>query len=107
MRLRKYEPFKELSIPPNKAVLVKVPKGKYLLPIGKADVLREGRAVTLVAWGTQVHVMLEVADMVAERLGADCEVIDLQSILPWDEEAVAKSVAKTGRLLITHEGLPA
>ena len=49
-----------------------------------------GKDVTLVAWGAQVHVMLEVAELAAKE-GADCEVIDLRTILPWDEEAVCKA----------------
>lgn len=49
-----------------------------------------GNAVTLVGWGTQVHVLLEVADLVQEKLGVSCEVIDLVSILPWDAELVCE-----------------
>ena len=44
----------------------------------------------MVGWGTQVHVLLEVAEMAKEKLGADCEVIDLRTILPWDIETVAE-----------------
>jgi len=51
---------------------------------------RAGDAVTLVGWGTQVHVLLEVADLVQEKLNVSCEVIDLVSILPWDAELVCK-----------------
>jgi len=51
---------------------------------------RVGDAVTLVGWGTQVHVLLEVADLVQEKLNVSCEVIDLVSILPWDAELVCK-----------------
>ncbi|CAH0407464.1 unnamed protein product [Chilo suppressalis] len=80
-----------------------VPVDDYTLPIGKAQVLREGDAATLIAWGTQVHVLLEVADMAKEKLGVNVEVIDLMSILPWDEETVCNSVKKTGRCLISHE----
>ncbi|XP_059047766.1 2-oxoisovalerate dehydrogenase subunit beta, mitochondrial [Achroia grisella] len=80
-----------------------VPVEDYTLPLGRAQVLREGDAVTLVAWGTQIHVLLEVAQMAEEKLGVRCEVIDLQSILPWDEETVCNSVKKTGRCLIAHE----
>lgn len=54
--------------------------------------LHIGDAVTLVGWGTQVHVLLEVADLVQEELGASCEVIDLISILPWDTELVCKVI---------------
>lgn len=52
-----------------------------------------GDVVTLVGWGTQVHVLLEVADLVQEELGASCEVIDLVSILPWDTELVCKVIS--------------
>ncbi|XP_013184538.1 2-oxoisovalerate dehydrogenase subunit beta, mitochondrial [Amyelois transitella] len=80
-----------------------VPTGDYTLPLGKAQVLRTGDAATLVGWGTQVHVLLEVARMADEKLGVKCDVIDLQSILPWDEETVCNSVKKTGRCLVAHE----
>ncbi|XP_024942748.1 2-oxoisovalerate dehydrogenase subunit beta, mitochondrial isoform X2 [Cephus cinctus] len=80
-----------------------VPLAHYKTPIGKAEVLREGDAVTLVGWGTQVHVLREVADLAQEKLDVSCEVIDLVSILPWDMEAVCKSVKKTGRVVIAHE----
>ncbi|XP_012163636.2 2-oxoisovalerate dehydrogenase subunit beta, mitochondrial isoform X1 [Bombus terrestris] len=80
-----------------------VPTAHYKIEIGKAEVVREGDVVTLVGWGTQVHVLLEVADLVQEELGASCEVIDLVSILPWDTELVCKSVKKTGRVVIAHE----
>ncbi|XP_004922925.1 2-oxoisovalerate dehydrogenase subunit beta, mitochondrial [Bombyx mori] len=80
-----------------------VPVEDYTLPLGKAQTLRVGAAATLVGWGTQVHVLLEVADMARDKLGVSCDVIDLQSILPWDEETVCNSVKKTGRCLISHE----
>jgi len=80
-----------------------VPIGDYVVPIGKAEIVRQGSDLTMVAWGTQLHVLLEVADMVEKELGIKAEVIDLQSILPWDEDAVVKSVEKTGRLLVSHE----
>lgn len=57
---------------------------------------RVGDAVTLVGWGTQVHVLLEVADLVQKKLDVSCEVIDLISILPWDAELVCK-VGNNGR----------
>ncbi|XP_017893116.1 2-oxoisovalerate dehydrogenase subunit beta, mitochondrial [Ceratina calcarata] len=80
-----------------------VPTAHYTIEIGKAEVVREGDAATLVGWGTQVHVLLEVADLVQEELGASCEVIDLVSILPWDAELVCKSAKKTGRVVVAHE----
>lgn len=62
-----------------------------------------GKDVTLVAWGAQVHVMLEVAELAAKEggLGADCEVIDLRTILPWDEDTVCK-VLYSSLLYCTH-----
>jgi len=86
-----------------RAAVEEVPSGDYMLPIGKADILRKGDRVTLIGWGTQIHVLLEVAQMVKEQLQVDCEVIDLVSILPWDKEAVCESAQKTGRVLIAHE----
>ncbi|KAL2711706.1 hypothetical protein V1478_018727 [Vespula squamosa] len=59
--------------------------------------------VTLIGWGTQVHILLETADIVEDKLGASCEVIDLLSIIPWDVELVCKSVKKTGRVVVAHE----
>lgn len=80
-----------------------VPVGDYVLPIGKADTVVEGKDVTLVAWGTQVHVALEAARWAKEKLGVSVEVIDLQTIQPWDEDHIVESVKKTGRLIVTHE----
>ncbi|XP_013172379.1 PREDICTED: 2-oxoisovalerate dehydrogenase subunit beta, mitochondrial isoform X2 [Papilio xuthus] len=80
-----------------------VPVEDYTLPLGKAQLLREGTSATLVGWGTQVHVLLEVAQMAEDQLGLTVDVIDLQSILPWDEDTVCNSVKKTGRCLIAHE----
>ncbi|XP_043366489.1 2-oxoisovalerate dehydrogenase subunit beta, mitochondrial isoform X2 [Dermochelys coriacea] len=86
-----------------RAAVEQVPVEPYYIPLSQAEVLQEGSDVTLVAWGTQVHVIREVATMAQEKLGVSCEVIDLKTILPWDTEAVCKSVVKTGRLLISHE----
>ncbi|KAJ8314650.1 hypothetical protein KUTeg_006800 [Tegillarca granosa] len=80
-----------------------VPTGDYELPLSSAEVLIEGDDVTLVGWGTQVHVLRDVVTMAQEKLNVSCELIDLRTILPWDLETVAKSVVKTGRLLIAHE----
>ena len=65
---------------------------------------REPRLIFLsLGWGTQVHVLREVAQLAQEKLGVSCEVIDLVSILPWDEETVFESAKKTGRVIVTHE----
>jgi 2-oxoisovalerate dehydrogenase E1 component beta subunit len=85
-----------------RASVGEVPEDDYQLPLGKADVIKLGSDITLLAWGAQVEI-IEKAAVMAEEQGISCEVIDLQSILPWDIESVCSSVEKTGRLLINHE----
>jgi 2-oxoisovalerate dehydrogenase E1 component beta subunit len=58
------------------------------LPLSKAEVIKEGSDITIVAWGTQVHVAKEVAQMAQEQLNISCEVIDLVTIVPWDFETI-------------------
>ena len=76
-----------------------VPEGHYTIPLGKAATVRAGEAVTILAYGTMVHVALGVV----EERGIDAEVIDLRSIVPVDIAAIEASVRKTGRCLIVHE----
>ena len=76
-----------------------VPEGHYRVPLGHARIVREGEAVTVLAYGTMVHVAREVA----ERQGIDAEVIDLRTLIPLDIATVEKSVNKTGKCLIVHE----
>ncbi|CAF3458071.1 unnamed protein product [Rotaria sp. Silwood1] len=79
-----------------------VPIKEYTIPLSKAQIIHEGSDVTLVSWGTQVHVLREVAQMAAKE-NISCELIDLRTILPWDVDTICQSVSKTGRLLISHE----
>ena len=76
-----------------------VPEGRYTVPLGKAAVVREGQAVTILTYGTMVHVALPAA----QETGIDAEVVDLRSLLPLDEEAIEASVKKTGRCVVVHE----
>lgn len=85
--------------PWSKHELGEVPEGHYTIPIGKADIRREGSAVTVITYGTMVHVALAAAD----DTGIDAEVIDLRSLMPLDLDAIVKSVAKTGRCVVVHE----
>jgi len=80
----------------------KMPSREETLPLGKANIVREGTDVTLVGYGMMIFMAVEVAEKLA-REGISVEVIDLRTIVPFDEEAVAKSVRKTGKLLIAHE----
>ena len=74
------------------------------IPIGTAKVLREGADVTIVTWSAMCLRAMEAAAQL-EGLGIDAEVVDLRSLWPWDRDAVAESVAKTGRLLVVHEAV--
>ncbi|HVL48271.1 MAG TPA: alpha-ketoacid dehydrogenase subunit beta [Candidatus Thermoplasmatota archaeon] len=85
-----------------RAMKAEVPDGAYTVPIGKAATAREGQDVTLLAYGAMLHISLEAAKE-AEAEGISCEVVDLRSLVPLDEEAVLKSVRKTGRAVIVHE----
>jgi 2-oxoisovalerate dehydrogenase E1 component beta subunit len=79
-----------------------VPDDEYTLPIGQADVKREGANVTVVSYGMMLHYCLEAAEMVSEQ-GIDVEVVDLRTLNPMDNETILESVKKTGKLLIVHE----
>ena len=79
-----------------------VPEEDYQLPLGKADLVKEGSDITLLAWGAQMEIIEKAAEM-AEKDGVSCEIIDLRSIQPWDADTICASVQKTGRLLINHE----
>ncbi len=79
-----------------------VPDEDYTLPIGKADVKREGSHMTIVTYGLMVHFCLEAAQVVS-REGIDAEVIDLRTVRPIDNETILESIAKTGKVLIVHE----
>jgi len=80
-----------------RAVKSEVAEGDFILPLGKADIFQEGRDITVVSWGTMLHRAMEASE------GFDCEIIDLMTLKPFDEETVLRSVKKTGRLVIVHE----
>jgi len=75
------------------------PGDDYVLPLGRANRLREGTDLTLVTWGAMVHRCLDAADRFAGRV----DLLDLRTVAPWDREAVLTSVGRTGRCLIVHE----
>ena len=76
-----------------------VPEGYYKIPIGQAAIVREGNDVTILSYGTMVHVTLATV----RELGIDAEVIDLRTIVPLDIETIEQSVQKTGRCVVVHE----
>jgi len=77
---------------------------EYLVPIGKADVKKEGTDVTVVAVSKMVHESLKAAEALAKE-GINVEVIDLLTVSPWDRETVFSSVGKTHKLVIAHEAV--
>jgi pyruvate dehydrogenase E1 component beta subunit len=82
-----------------------VPEGEYVVPLGKANVVREGGDVSVVAISRMVHVATQAADALA-KAGIQAEVIDLRSLAPLDEETVLTSIRKTGRLVVVDEDNP-
>ena len=79
------------------------PGPDFMIPFGKAAVLREGSDITLVTYGATVQRALTAARLIAEEGGPSVEVIDLRSLSPWDEEAVCNSVRKTNRVIVATE----
>ena len=82
-----------------------VPEGEYIIPIGVADVVREGSHVTLVSFGKIMKKVKEAADLLAEE-GIEADVIDLRTVRPIDYETIISSVKKTNRLVIVEEAWP-
>lgn len=79
-----------------------VPEEPYRLPIGKADVKRTGRDITVVTYGLMLHYTLEAAERLAKD-GISVEVVDPRTIVPLDQKTILDSVKKTSKLLIVHE----
>jgi 2-oxoisovalerate dehydrogenase E1 component len=79
------------------------PGSNYMIPFGKAKIVREGADATIVAWGALVQKSVEAAKKLEEELGVTIEVIDLRTLAPFDMETIKESLAKTNRILICHE----
>jgi 2-oxoisovalerate dehydrogenase E1 component beta subunit len=95
-----FDGFYERPVTPwAKHPAAEVPDGHYTVPLGKAAVAREGSEVTILAYGTMVHVAIATA----EAQGIDAEVIDLRTIVPVDIDTIEASVKKTGRCVVFHE----
>jgi acetoin:2,6-dichlorophenolindophenol oxidoreductase subunit beta len=81
-----------------------VPEEQYSIPLGKADIKRKGKDVTIVATAIMVHKALEAA-VELEKEGIDVEIIDPRTLVPLDEDTIVESVKKTGRLIVVHEAV--
>jgi len=79
-----------------------VPDEDYAVPIGRANITREGQDVTVFAYGAMLHVAMEAAELAAPK-GINVEVVDLRTLLPFDIETIISSVKKTGKVVIVHE----
>ncbi len=85
-----------------KGAYTSAPPEDFIIPFGKAKIRRVGSDISIVTYGTPVHLSLIAAKELAEQ-GISAEVIDLRSLVPWDRETVYESVKKTGRCLVFHE----
>jgi pyruvate dehydrogenase E1 component beta subunit len=79
------------------------PAEHYSIPLGQANIIQEGEDVSIFAYGAMVSVALEAAKQARQETGTSCEVIDLRTVWPLDEETIVRSVEKTGRALVVHE----
>jgi 2-oxoisovalerate dehydrogenase E1 component beta subunit len=79
-----------------------LPKDDFIVPIGKADVKRRGKDISVITYGAMVHLALEAAEML-DKEGIDLEVVDLRTLVPLDKEAIYSSVRKTSKAIVLHE----
>ena len=79
------------------------PRDGVLVPLGQADVVREGSDLSIITYGAMVYTAEEAAKAAAEQDGTSVEIIDLRTIMPWDKQAVLDSVRKTSKVLVLHE----
>jgi len=79
-----------------------VPEGEYTIELGKANVVREGKDVTIIAYGLMVHTALKAADELAKE-GVSAEVIDLRTLVPLDTDTIVESIKKTNRAIVVQE----
>lgn len=82
--------------------LAKVPDEEYLIPIGKASVIREGSDITIICWSNMVNESLKASE-VLDKEGISAEIIDIRTLIPLDIETIINSVKKTGRVIVTSQ----
>ncbi|MBP1930953.1 alpha-ketoacid dehydrogenase subunit beta [Ammoniphilus resinae] len=80
-----------------------VPEGEYTVPIGKANIVREGQDVTIITYGAMVHTSLKAAEEIEKKKGVKAEVIDLRTISPIDIDTILASIQKTNRAIVVQE----
>ena len=83
-----------------------MPRDPYTLPLDKADVLREGKDLTVISYGQPLYLCASAIEAIEKDMkGTKIELIDLRAIYPWDREAIFKSANKTGRVVVVHESM--
>ncbi len=80
-----------------------VPEGEYTVPIGKANVVKEGKDVTIITYGAMVHTSLKAAEEIEKLRGVTVEVIDLRTVMPIDIDTIVESIQKTNRAIVVQE----
>lgn len=89
-----------------RAAVEEVPESSYMLPLSKAEVLKQGADLTIVSYGRPLYTCQAAIEAAEKDMpGVTIELIDLRTIYPWDRETVIKSVEKTGRAMIVHESM--
>lgn len=86
-----------------RAAVEQVPNDTYEIPLSKAEVIKEGKDVTLISYGHPLYLCSSAIAFAEKELGINVELIDLRTLYPWDRESVIESVKKTGRAVIVHE----
>jgi 2-oxoisovalerate dehydrogenase E1 component beta subunit len=82
-----------------------VPTEAYTLPLSKAEVLKEGKDVTIISYGTPLYTCSAAIEKAEKDFGCSVELIDLRTIYPWDRPTIMESVNKTGRAIVVHESM--
>ncbi|KAI1494841.1 2-oxoisovalerate dehydrogenase beta subunit [Biscogniauxia mediterranea] len=88
-----------------RAAVEQVPTAPFTLPLSKAEILKEGKDVTIISYGQPLYTCNAAIQKAEEDLGISAELIDLRTLYPWDKECVLKSVRKTGRCMVVHEAM--
>ncbi|KAF2223820.1 thiamine diphosphate-binding protein [Elsinoe ampelina] len=88
-----------------RATVEHVPSERYEIPLSQAEVLREGKDVTVVSYGTPLYTCSDAIEKAERDFGCSVELIDLRTIYPWDRQTVIESVNKTGRAVVVHESM--
>ncbi|KEY66865.1 hypothetical protein S7711_05219 [Stachybotrys chartarum IBT 7711] len=88
-----------------RAAVEHVPIGSYELPLSKAEILKQGKDVTIISYGQPLYTCLSAIQRAEQDLGISVELIDLRTLYPWDKKTVFDSVRKTGRAIVVHEAM--